>query len=153
MSWAAVLTPIPGTEQYDEFRANELIVEENLDRFDTTCLVWEHPNMSKADLESLLYESYVEYYRHLMQQKDRVDEFPEFTIFSRYVASKGIHPMAGGTGKVVLDSNRDYLDIRKKTFGIVNAPLPESLGLSAEDDAFNRGKWNAAAKQETIQAG
>ena len=39
-TWASfyVLCPIPGTEQYDDFMAQGLITETNLDRFDTTCL-------------------------------------------------------------------------------------------------------------------
>ena len=39
-TWASfyILCPIPGTEQYDDFLADGLITEKNLDRFDTTCL-------------------------------------------------------------------------------------------------------------------
>ncbi len=46
-TWASfyVLCPIPGTEQYDDFLAQGLITENNLDRFDTTCLTWRHPSL------------------------------------------------------------------------------------------------------------
>jgi hypothetical protein len=33
--------------QYDEFLAQGLITEPNLDRFDTTCLTWRHPCFSR----------------------------------------------------------------------------------------------------------
>ncbi|GJL80666.1 MAG: hypothetical protein DHS20C01_03000 [marine bacterium B5-7] len=133
-----VLTPIPGTEQYDDYRARDLITETNLDRFDTTCSVWRHPSMSANELEDMLYECYIDYYRHLMHQKNTVDEFPEFTVFCRYVASQRIHPMAGGTGRLVLDQVSDYIDLRKNLYGFEHASLPDSLGLSPEDESFNR---------------
>jgi MoaA/NifB/PqqE/SkfB family radical SAM enzyme len=137
-----VLTPIPGTEQYDDYLARGLITETNLDRFDTTCAVWRHPTLAPDQLESLLYRCYVDYYRHLMRRKDRHDEFPEFAVFCRYAASQGIHPMAGGAGRVELDGVDDYMDLRQRRFGMTHAPLPTSLRLSAEDEAFNsRISW------------
>ena len=42
-----VLTPIPGTEQYDEYAAAGLIIERNLDRFDGSTLTWRHPSLSR----------------------------------------------------------------------------------------------------------
>ncbi|KAA3624604.1 MAG: radical SAM protein [Proteobacteria bacterium] len=141
-----VLTPIPGTEQYDEFLDKGLVTEKNLDRFDTTCSVWRHPTLSGSRLEELLYYCYVDYYRHLMQQRNRRDEFPEFTVFCRYIASQGIHPMAGGAGRVTLDGVSDYIGLRRSRYGFEHAPLPRSLSLSAEDEAFNRSSdWKKAA--------
>ena len=51
-TWASfyILCPIPGTEQYDDFLAQGLITEKNLDRFDTTCLTWRHPSLSRQEL-------------------------------------------------------------------------------------------------------
>ncbi len=132
-----VLTPIPGTEQYDDFRTQGVITEPNLDRFDTTCSVWRHPSLSGERLEELLYHCYVDYYRHLMQNHRGEDRFPEFTVFCRYVASMGIHPMAGGAGRIELDHLDSYLPLRRETFGFEHAPLPDSLPLSAADRAFN----------------
>ncbi len=141
-----VLTPIPGTEQYDDFMAAGVITERNLDRFDTTCSVWRHPTMSGEKLEQMLYHCYVDYYRHLMQQRDRHDEFPEFTIFCRYIASQGIHPMAGGTSRLTLDRVEDYLPLRRRTYGFEYADLPTSLGLSEEDRVFNKSSdWRRPA--------
>src|SRR5207302_1813562 len=57
-----VLTPIPGTEQYDDYLSAGVIAERNLDRFDTTCLTWRHPHFTREKLESLLYRSYREFY-------------------------------------------------------------------------------------------
>src|SRR5215471_2520916 len=38
-----ILTPIPGTEQYDDFLAAGWITAESLDRFDGTTPTWRHP--------------------------------------------------------------------------------------------------------------
>lgn len=142
-----VLTPIPGTEQYDDFMARGVITERNLDRFDTTCSVWTHPTLPGRELERLLYHCYVDYYRHLMRQQSRDDEFSEFTIFCRYIASQGIHPMAGGTGRLALDGVDDYMALRRQTYGFEHADLPTSLDLSAEDRAFNRSSdWRKGAQ-------
>ena len=149
-----VLTPIPGTEQYDDFMAAGLIHERNLDRFDTTCSVWNHPTLSGERLQDLLYHSYVDYYRHLMQQKNRYDEFPEFTIFCRYVASQRMHPMAGGTGRLTLDRVEDYMALRRRTYGFEFADLPVSLGLSDEDRAFNQSSdWRRTQPSRPHHAG
>ncbi|HVJ69453.1 MAG TPA: radical SAM protein, partial [Caulifigura sp.] len=53
-----ILCPIPGTEQYDDFLAEGLVTERNLDRFDTTCLTWRHPHLSAEQLQTLLFECY-----------------------------------------------------------------------------------------------
>ena len=57
-----ILCPIPGTEQYDEFLAEGLITEDNLDRFDTTCLTWRHPHFSREQLAGLLFRCYRKFY-------------------------------------------------------------------------------------------
>ena len=58
-TWASfyILCPIPGTEQYDDFLAEGLITENNLDRFDTTCLTWRHPCFSREQLSELLFDA------------------------------------------------------------------------------------------------
>src|SRR5262245_12483326 len=53
-----ILTPVPGTEQYDAFSAAGWIHEQNLDRFDGQSLTWNHPTLSARTLESLLFDSY-----------------------------------------------------------------------------------------------
>ena len=57
-----VLTPIPGTEQYDEFLEAGWITEKNLDRFDGQCSTWKHPNFTKEALESLLFDCHRMFY-------------------------------------------------------------------------------------------
>jgi radical SAM superfamily enzyme YgiQ (UPF0313 family) len=70
-TWASfyILCPIPGTEQYDDFLARELITEKNLDRFDTTCLTWRHPCFSRGELLELLFKCYRQFFslRHAWQ--------------------------------------------------------------------------------------
>lgn len=57
-----VLTPIPGTEQYDDFRREGLINERNLDRYDGTHSTWRHPNLSPQELNQALYSCYRRFY-------------------------------------------------------------------------------------------
>src|SRR6185436_12705736 len=57
-----ILTPIPGTEQYDDFLDRGLITEDNLDRFDATAVTWRHPLLSPASLTALLYRCYRDFY-------------------------------------------------------------------------------------------
>lgn len=70
-TWASfyILCPIPGSEQYDDFLADGLIEEKNLDRFDTTCLTWRHPSLSRTRLSELLFECYRKFHscRHALR--------------------------------------------------------------------------------------
>ncbi len=59
-----ILCPIPGTEQYDDFVAEGLVTENNLDRFDTTCLTWRHPHFSREQLAGLLFRCYRKFFSH-----------------------------------------------------------------------------------------
>ena len=69
-----ILTPIPGTEQYDDFRRAGWITERNLDRFDATYPTWSHPILSPKRLEDLLYHCYVNYYGFLLKTGGLSDE-------------------------------------------------------------------------------
>ena len=139
--------PIPGTEQYDSFLKGGLITERNLDRFDTTCLTWKHPNLSAAKLSELLYECYrrfaslrhsVQNIRNVASQHGRgtlVEKLGSLAMssFIRYCAWRKTHPMSGGVMRVRLDSVSNYLDLRKRLFGFELAPLPQSLKLIATE--------------------
>jgi len=144
-----VLCPIPGTEQYDEFLAANLITEPNLDRFDGTTPTWRHPNLSAEELEDLLYHCYRRFYSagHMistaiksMRREGLGGMIPYLghPLFSRYAAAKREHPMSGGISRVSIDSFADYRELRKKQFGLENAPLPRSLQLSKADTELNR---------------
>jgi radical SAM superfamily enzyme YgiQ (UPF0313 family) len=148
-----VLTPIPGTEQYDDFLQNGWITEKNLDRYDGTCVTWRHPNLSGDDLRRLLFRCYREFYgasdvaskllRLLRGRRDFRLVSALFAVFglsamSRLAAARRLHPMAGGIARVRRDSAADYAALRRRVFGIDRAPLPSSLALSKEDDELNR---------------
>jgi radical SAM superfamily enzyme YgiQ (UPF0313 family) len=148
-----VLTPIPGTEQYDDFLQDGWITEKNLDRYDGTCVTWRHPNLSGDDLRRLLFRCYREFYgasnvaskllRLLRGRRDFRLVSALFAVFglsamSRLAAGKRLHPMAGGIARVRRDSAADYAALRRRVFGIDLAPLPSSLALSKEDDELNR---------------
>jgi len=148
-TWASfyILCPIPGTEQYDDFLARGLITEKNLDRFDTTCLTWRHPSLSRERLSELLFECYRKFFslRHALHNvKDemafrsrrvlsRSAANMAMSLFSRYCAWRRTHPMSGGIKRVRLDGNRDFLALRTQAYGFELAPLPQSLQLPATE--------------------
>lgn len=137
-TWASfyILCPIPGTEQYDDFLAQGLITEMNLDRFDTTCLTWRHPSLSRERLSELLFECYRKFFslRHTLRNfKNEVSLRKEgavarsagnlaMSMFSRYCAWRRTHPMSGGIKRLRLDGVDDYLALRKKSYSFELAP-------------------------------
>ncbi len=137
-----ILTPIPGTEQYDDFLRDGRITEKNLDRFDGTFMTWRHPNLSALELPDLLFRSYREFYG-IRETAGRVFRLAAgcrdfrrgaalfavagHAVQARLACRRRAHPMAGGTWRVRLDNASDYADRRRRTFGIDLAPLPASL--------------------------
>ena len=146
-----ILCPIPGTEQYDDFLAEGQITENNLDRFDTTCLTWRHPNLSAEQLQSLLFDCYRKLfslshfvrnmrdlnYRHPAAFRLMLEAIGK-SAFNRYAASSRMHPMSGGIGRVKLDRASDFGLLRRETYGFDLAPLPTSLQLHPEEKAVQR---------------
>jgi uncharacterized radical SAM superfamily protein len=149
--WASfyVLCPIPGTEQYDEMRAQRAIVETNLDRFDATCLTWRHPHFDDGSARALLSACYRGFYdsRKLASYVLDAGRSGQMTAaagsaimwgFNRYCAWRGMHPMSGGIGRVRLDRASDYAPLRRTRFDIDRAPLPQSRPLASADRATVR---------------
>jgi len=144
-----ILCPIPGTEQYDDFLAEGLISEKNLDRFDGTCLTWRHPCFSRAQMTGLLFWCYRSFFSwpkllrmaHLtFCSRNKVAGSARnmgLSLFSRYCAWRQMHPMSGGVLGVRRDGMQDFISLRKETFGFELAPLPRSLQLSAADSRLN----------------
>jgi len=147
-----ILTPVPGTEQYDDFLAAGYITETNLDRFDATAPTWRHPNLSNRELSDLLFFCYRRFYStpHLVATglkslrpgtKGAMGAFMAYVglpVFCRFEAMRRTHPMSGGLSRVRVDSFSDYRDLRKKQFGLEQVPLPQSLELSKSDLELNR---------------
>jgi hypothetical protein len=148
-----ILTPIPGTEQYDDFLEAGWITEHNLDRYDGMSLAWQHPRFSAAELIGLLFQSYREFYRAsaVARRFARLAAGPRdfrrgaalFAVAgaaaqARIAVLQRRHPMAGGIWPVRLDRAGDYLALRRRFFGMDRAPLPASLALSAADSDLNR---------------
>ncbi len=133
-----ILTPIPGTEQYDDFRAAGWITEKNLDRFDGSCYTWSHPNLPRKQMEDLLYHSYVNYYGFLLKDRKLPNDDLRFAVFCRYTAGLRRHPMAGGYDRIQIDTMADYSTLRREIYDVDLAPLPDSLRLSVHDEALNR---------------
>jgi Radical SAM superfamily len=136
-----VLTPCPGTEQYEDFRRDGLITETNLDRFDGTCPTWTHPHIEGAELHDLLFQCYREFYalpdalgksaRWFWRKRRSPNVLLKiatgaYSLLSRVAAAQRLHPMAGGVGRILLDSAAEYRDLRRRTYGFDLAPLPAS---------------------------
>lgn len=140
-----ILTPIPGTEQYNEFSKSGVITEQNLDRFDATYPTWSHPSLSHERLLDLLYRCYIDYYGFLLRTGSLSEENKRIAIFGRYSASQRMHPMSGGVDRLWVDSAADYAAMRHETYDINLAPLPDSLQLSVQDERLNRlADWRRA---------
>jgi Radical SAM superfamily len=148
-----ILTPIPGTEQYDEFLAHGWITELNLDRFDGTTVTWRHPRLPAARLTELLFACYRGFYawpgvarRTLRFARGSRDFRTGETLYAvagsalqaRIAVRNRAHPMAGGTWPVRVDRAEDYRHLRRQVFGLELAPLPRSLALSHADEELNR---------------
>jgi len=153
-SWASfyILCPIPGTEQYDDFLSQGLITEKNLDRFDTTCLTWQHPSLSRDQLANLLFECYRRFFSighsldsartHCFQNGrlhlgDTLGSLA-MSLFVRYSAWQRTHPMSGGVARVQLDHVDEYMPLRKATFDLEFVPLPRSLQLPETELKLNK---------------
>lgn len=142
-----ILCPIPGTEQYDDFLGQGLITEKNLDRFDTTCLTWSHPDFTRERLSQLLFDCYRQFFslghalRNVKKEMSlrgqavlrRSAANLAMSLFSRYCTWRRTHPMSGGLKRVRRDGVADYLSLRRETFGFELAPLPLTLQLPAAE--------------------
>lgn len=155
-----ILTPLPGTEQYDEFMRDGLIDETNLDRFDASCLTFRHPSFTREQLTAQIYRAYREFYsipqflKKGLRALKRAPSFARravafnviaFGLVSRWASMGRISgrreptlDFAGGLGRRRVDHVSEYLPRRKATYGFEFAPLPKSLELSAGDKALNR---------------
>ena len=148
-----ILTPVPGTGQYDEFRRNGWITEANLDRFDSTTATWRHPHLSSRRLSDLLFECYRRFYdgRHLarcvaslgrpstdFRTRETVFAVAAASVQARVSARRRTHPMGGGVIRVRRDRAADYRALRRTVYGFDAAALPDNLPLSAADEQLNR---------------
>lgn len=167
-SWASfyILCPIPGTEQYDDFLAQGLITEKNLDRFDTTSLTWQHPSLSRQELSDLLFKCYRKFYSagHAIHNvRDEIGFHAPgvvkrsigslaMSLFCRYSAWRKLHPMSGGIRRVRLDKAEDFQLLRERTFGFSLAPLPQSLQLPEAENLLQVGGRASQTTEPAIQS-
>jgi radical SAM superfamily enzyme YgiQ (UPF0313 family) len=142
-----ILTPTPGTDQYDDFMAADWIDEKNLDRFDGTTLVWRHPRLSRKQLEDFLFRGMRDFYNvpDLVLKALFHPSSPRFALqgravdlgyglFNRLMVNRRQHPLSGGFGHVKRDGVAEYLPLRKKVFGIEQLQLARSLKLVNPSD-------------------
>jgi MoaA/NifB/PqqE/SkfB family radical SAM enzyme len=135
-----ILTPIPGTEQYDQFLSAGWITEMNLDRYDGQCVTWRHPHLEDHEIEELLFNAYLSYYTPRQIMRDMRGSLRShrpwpfcigfgLSLSSWLCAKRRLHPMSGGVGKLKVDRAEDYIRLRQKHFGFDYVPLPLSLQL------------------------
>jgi len=152
-----VLTPIPGTEQYDEFLREGWITETDLDRFDGACPTWRHPALPSARLRELLLSCYREFYsapdvarkvaavagsRRDFRMAARLFAVAGASVQARLAILGRAHPMAGGTWRVRRDRLSDALPRRRRFYGLDRVALPASLALSPAEEEINRkARW------------
>ncbi len=159
-----ILAPIPGTEQYDEFRRADLITEPNLDRFDASALTWRHPSLDNAQLQELVFHCYREFFSagdsirkswgafwraHHVARGTMIVNVLAHSLASRYAARKGLRvfralgesslEFSAGIRRRTIDHVDQYIESRRQRFGFELAPLPANLELSESDEAINRG--------------
>ena len=135
-----ILTPIPGSEQYDDFKTKGLLREDNLDKYDSTYLTWEHPTISPNDMSDLLFRCYIDFYTAALKSGNLSENNKATALAFRHYAKQKMHPMSGGTGKLKIDNVSDYIELRTKHYDIKLAPLPDNLQLSHTDQLINKGK-------------
>lgn len=133
-----ILTPIPGTEQYEDFFRQGLLTEPNLDRYDAAFPTWCHPNIAPTRMLDLLFHCYEDFYRRALAGRAMRRDDRRLAYFNRHAAGERQHPMSGGIGRVRLDRAEDYRALRRGTYGVDLAPLPRGLRLSPQDEARNR---------------
>lgn len=152
-----ILTPIPGSADYLKYLNAGLIRERNMDMYDCTHNVWNHPEFSPSELEDLLYRCYREFYsfKHFKDHASRIwrrnkpGVFEDIAIsagynaFSRYSAWQHMHPLGGGIGRVTVDSASDYEHLRRKYFGNILEendlfPLPSKREISIQEQDQNK---------------
>jgi hypothetical protein len=152
-----ILCPIPGTEQYADFRQAEIIHDAaNLDRFDATCETWNHPHFAAGALQKLLSWCYQEVNSAPRLLRRAIApgwkwsvtsrlQYLGMTAYGRWVAARGIHPMSGGVGRKRMDRASTYLGLRKEAYGFVHRPLPDNRPLTLVDQPTFRGIQIASA--------
>lgn len=148
-----ILTPIPGTDQYQDFLEQGLITERNLDRFDGTCVTWRHPHLEPRQRQELLLRCYPGFYsgrdmaakilrwafgRWDFRTTSALLSVVGYASLQRVAVAQGEHPMSGGSGGVRLDKAAEYLHLRRDLFSYDLVPLPQSLALSPHDEEINR---------------
>ncbi len=135
-----VLTPIPGTEQYADYKTNNRLVEDNLDRYDATYLTWKHPRITQSEMTSLMLRCYIDFYTSALKTGTLSEKDKITALAFRQFAKLGMHPMSGGTGRIKLDDSDDYIELRRGYYDIDLAPLPDNLDLLPTDKLINKQK-------------
>jgi hypothetical protein len=146
-----ILCPIPGTEQYADFRKAGVIFDSpNLDRFDATCETWKHPNFATGTLQKFLNWCYQEA-NTIPRLLGRTIapgwkwsitsrlQYLGATFYGRWVAAHGVHPMSGGVGQKRLDHVSSYLSLRREKYGFTHRPLPDNRALALVDQPTFEG--------------
>lgn len=147
-SWY-VVSPVPGTPDYEYFLKHGYIVDSNLDHLDTFTPVLRHPSLSSQELIELRCEGYRRHYSGRKMWNDcfhsdtRFDSVVErmgvvYELFCRWMAFRRQHPMAGGVWRVRRQHVSQFLPFRRKVFDYEYFPLPDNRDVPATDKGLAR---------------
>jgi len=96
-----ILTPIPGTEQYEDYKSKGLLTEKNMDRIDGTCLTWRHPVISPDEMTNILFQCFMDCCNAALKAGHLSYNNKAMLFAFRHYSKQGMHPMSGGTGKSI----------------------------------------------------
>lgn len=142
-----VLSPIPGTEQCDDFLDQGLLDPGyNMDLLDGSALYWKHPHLSTQQVHDLVRQGMREFlsWGRLLQRIPRL-RWSRATyswvlswFMTRIVVAVNDKPGAPLFFSVRLDHRDEYLALRRRAFGLEQVRIPRALRLSESDQQLNR---------------
>jgi hypothetical protein len=143
-----ILTPIPGTEQYDDFMARGLITAKSLNELTSVGLTWNHPKITPAQATKLMFDCYRTFYatgrylKTLRRSWRKTRRFSDLSVRlmstvlwleTRASVALGIHPHNGGFLPWRVDHADEYRALRRERFDCDEVPLPASRPVPASE--------------------
>ncbi|MEZ5993093.1 MAG: radical SAM protein [Planctomycetota bacterium] len=98
-----ILMPLPGSADHAKAVREGVVIDPDLNNFDSTHVLVEHPNMSRAELMQAYREAWDDFYSvdHMKRALGKLDGYRYWALFEMFMwyrnsALLGEHPMASG---------------------------------------------------------
>jgi hypothetical protein len=98
-----ILMPLPGSADHAQAVREGVEIDPDLNKFESTHALIEHPNMTKAELEQAYQDAWQQFYtiEHMKRQLQRFEGAAYWSLFQMFLWYKnssalGEHPMLGG---------------------------------------------------------